>query len=237
VWTGGLAVTLLLDDAGNGAAWQGGDADTLGSIEQVVTGSGADALTLGAAANFADSAEGADTVAAGSGNDTVEAGGGDDRATGGSGADRLYGEAGDDSLDGGSGNDRIYGGDGADLVAGGEGADTVWGGAGNDVFFWRPGDDGTDVIEDFQLGVDHLALNGILADPVQAGGSYAGKVFDTWGENGDSTAVVAHTSGGWQTLAILRGHDDPNEVWSMIQSGALFMGDLPNDDGPGGLFG
>ncbi len=60
------------------------------------------------------------------------------------GHDRLFGRAGNDQLDGGDGND---------FLDGGTGRDTMDGGRGNDTYIV---DNGSDVVEDFFGGVDHV---------------------------------------------------------------------------------
>jgi Ca2+-binding RTX toxin-like protein len=69
---------------------------------------------------------------------------------GGAGHDLLVGGAGFDALIGGTGNDTLEGGRGFDVLTGGEGAD---------YFIFNRGD-GTDVVMDFQQGVDKISLNG-----------------------------------------------------------------------------
>jgi len=79
---------------------------------------------------------------------------------------QIGGEA-DDTLTGGSGGDMLSGGEGADLLLGdagedvlidGAGADTMFGGAGRDIFVLT-GDGETDVIGDFQIGIDRIDLS------------------------------------------------------------------------------
>ena len=117
---------------------------------------------------------GKDIILAGDGNDRVTGatawdllmgGFGNDTISGNGGGDRLYGEAGDDSLTGGEGNDMLYGGDGADTLSAGNGFDTMTGGVGSDLFVFRSGTFAgvqeswsNDLINDFQVGLDHLRL-------------------------------------------------------------------------------
>jgi Ca2+-binding RTX toxin-like protein len=87
---------------------------------------------------------------------------------GNSGNNHLAGAGGNDVLDGGSGNDTLVGGDGNDVLHGGNGNDRIDGGAGNDHLSGGAGSDtfvltplsASDVISDFQVGVDHLQING-----------------------------------------------------------------------------
>ncbi|MTH96777.1 hypothetical protein E1297_12330 [Roseibium sp. RKSG952] len=85
------------------------------------------------------------------------------------GDDEIYGGGGRDKLSGHGGNDILYGGNEADTLMGGPGADQLYGGEGADTFvFYANGivnltDVGwdwsaVDVIQDFELGVDSIAL-------------------------------------------------------------------------------
>jgi len=73
------------------------------------------------------------------------------------GNDILSGLSGDDLLRGGEGDDRLEGGSGDDTLHGGLGNDTLIGGQGNDIFVLTMGE-GTDAIQDFEIGQDVLAL-------------------------------------------------------------------------------
>ena len=81
------------------------------------------------------------------------------------GRDTLIGKSGDDFLLGQGGDDLIYGDSGDDLIYGGPGIDTLYGDSGdgepdvqgNDIFVIRRGED-ADLIADFQLGGDRIAL-------------------------------------------------------------------------------
>lgn len=102
-------------------------------------------------------AAGNDVVYGGSGADTISTGKGQDQLYGGSGNDKLYAGADNDRLDGGSGNDVLDGGAGDDNLSGGTGNDTMAGGSGSD-FFTVTLSSGTDLITDFTLGQDAIAL-------------------------------------------------------------------------------
>jgi len=121
-----------------------------------------------------------DHIWGGFGNDTLRGdrrassssrGGGDDLLYGGPGNDLLYGQAGDDRLFGGTLNDQLWGGKGDDLLRGGLGKDKLRGDpssgnhSGKDAFFLVP-DEGTDIVLDFEVGVDKLVLGGGLAPKV-----------------------------------------------------------------------
>jgi Ca2+-binding RTX toxin-like protein len=113
--------------------------------------------------NFADnllgSDGGRDFIVAKKGNDTVDGRGGDDYLMGNKGDDTLAGGEGNDTLYGGTENDIIYGGNGSDKVFGDAGNDEMWGGAGADTFGFNKKDFGTDIIHDFEIGIDKLQFS------------------------------------------------------------------------------
>ncbi|MBD1927824.1 DUF4347 domain-containing protein [Trichocoleus sp. FACHB-90] len=148
---------------------------------------------------------GHDTISAGLGNDQIYGddgndtligdisnslvAGGDDFIYGGTGSDRIYGNDGNDFLYGESGNDLIFGDSGNDLIRGGLGNDIVTGGAGRDTFVLARGE-GTDIIQDFQIGSDFIGL---------AGGLTLGQVSIT---QRSSQTVITNNSNG-EVLAAL----------------------------------
>lgn len=114
----------------------------------------------------------AGTASGAAGNDVLVA---IENATGGAYGDTLFGDAGLNSLYGNNGADRLFGRGGADLLVGGAGADAIVGGAGDDqllggteadTFYFgdRYGGvytdlEGTDLIWDFQRGVDSVWID------------------------------------------------------------------------------
>lgn len=70
----------------------------------------------------------------------------------------VSGTQGMDVLTGAGGNDRLAGGQGADILTDGAGADRLTGGQGADTFIFAY-DDQTDVITDFEVGVDQIDLS------------------------------------------------------------------------------
>ena len=65
----------------------------------------------------------------------------------------------DDAATGGSGNDALRGGGGNDTLTGGTGADDLTGGTGADSFRFFNASSGSDRINDFVHGVDHLEVS------------------------------------------------------------------------------
>ncbi len=96
-------------------------------------------------------------------NDELLGEAGNDQLYGGSGSDRLLGGDGDDQLRGGAGNDNLCGNAGKDLLDGGEGLDYLWGGIGQDTFQFRT-QGATSYIEDFEVGIDRLRFDNLIAD-------------------------------------------------------------------------
>ncbi|WP_146347931.1 calcium-binding protein [Phaeobacter marinintestinus] len=117
---------------------------------------------------------GGDTLIGLGGNDTLIGGVRDDWLEGGDDDDLLRGDLNDDTLFGGAGQDRMVGGKGDDVQTGGAGAD---------VFMFRGTDFGTDVITDFELGVDRL----LLAESVDTSSDVT--------SNGDGDAVLTLSEG------------------------------------------
>lgn len=165
---------------------------------------GRDRILAGAGDDVVNAKQGDDVVMGESGDDVLRGDrtvpfspndepGGDDTLYGGDGNDRLSGKAGDDALYGDADDDRLWGDEGDDLLRGGLGDDTLRGdrrGARDrDTFVLAVGE-GTDIIQDFQVGVDRLGL----ADGL------------TWGQlsleqQGRKTAILAEG----EILAFLRG--------------------------------
>src|SRR4051794_18899746 len=114
-------VTVTIGDGANdGGAADGTGDDVQASVENLMGGAGADALTGSAAAN---------DIVGGGGGDALHGGAGRDILTGDAGyiGGPFYtsGGDGDDTLDGGDGADTLTGGGGGDELAAGDGSDTV----------------------------------------------------------------------------------------------------------------
>lgn len=149
--------------------------------DRVDGGSGNDILIGGDGGERLLGDAGADRLNGNGGDDTLEGGGSSDMLYGGSGDDDLNGGSGGDVLRGGGGEDTLAGGNGADILIGGTDNDTLTGGSGADIFVIAP-ETGSDVISDFEDGVDLVdltafglrpALFGSVVDPLltNAGGA------------------------------------------------------------------
>ncbi len=157
------------DDILNGGR---GDDDLMGGLgdDRLAGKSGEDTLKGGGGNDRLRGGDGADSLRGGIGDDRLRGGDGNDILRGARGEDRLRGDDGNDRLRGGQDDDRLRGNDGADRLRGGggddhlrggQGDDKLGGGTGADTFAFAAGG-GADTITDFRLGVDALALNGII---------------------------------------------------------------------------
>lgn len=136
----------------------GDDVITLGSGDDVVNGgSGNDTVFASSGNDTINGSAGQDRLQGQAGNDVLKGGGGRDRLNGGFGDDELAGNNGRDRLVGGTGSDTLSGGAGNDILRGGTGDDILTGGAGADVFQFRANDH-SNVITDFEVGVDHIEI-------------------------------------------------------------------------------
>ena len=123
---------------------------------------------------------------------------------GGAAAETINGNLGDDILIGNGGADTLNGGDGNDAVAGDQGAgagnDTLSGGNGADLFVLdghsaalNVGAGGTDIIQDFQSGLDQILVDVVnLSFPL----SSAQPVGSQFNFGGDINIDPAAWSGG-----------------------------------------
>lgn len=169
--------TLVFDDgeilAGLFAPDEGGDGDDVivrgGDDDDLSGGAGDDAINAGGGADRLAGGSGDDALRGGAGRDRLLGGADDDYLNGGRGNDVLKGQGGDDFLFGGPGRDKLVGGAGNDTLSGGPGADRLIGGKGDDLLIggkhadlmvFRAAD-GTDVIEGFGLGNDHVRIRGL----------------------------------------------------------------------------
>ncbi|MDX2212001.1 MAG: right-handed parallel beta-helix repeat-containing protein [Oculatellaceae cyanobacterium bins.114] len=176
---------VLAGDAGKDYLNGGTGSDRLngGTENDVLDGdAGIDRLNGGEGDDFLKGGTENDTLAGESGNDYLDGGKDNDVLDGGAGDDLLEGGDGNDTLDGSAGNDILRGGNGADALTGSLGADVLVGGAENDVLaLGVDGDrdtvlyargDGSDVVRQFNLGFDRLAITEIeQVDVVVSGAS------------------------------------------------------------------
>ncbi|NET36403.1 MAG: calcium-binding protein, partial [Cyanothece sp. SIO1E1] len=185
------------------AAPIGNTLEGLGGEDTLDGSTGADTVDGGADDDTVAGGLGDDLILGGDGDDIVrgdlntsdsqgDIDGGNDTLFGGAGNDSLGAKSGDDELFGGIGDDLLFGDDGDDILRGGVGNDTLIGddfsgGEGSDTFVFAAGE-GTDTIEDFEVGIDFIGL----AD---------GLTFGALTFAGDSILL------GSETLAILEGID------------------------------
>ncbi|MGB3759015.1 MAG: hypothetical protein WBA07_21985 [Rivularia sp. (in: cyanobacteria)] len=109
------------------------------------------------------------------------------------GADSPYNGDSNDIFFGESGNDMILGDNNNDILIGGIGRDILNGGAGIDTFIFQPGDGSvaeadTNVIEDFEVGIDKIGLTNISFDQL------------TFQESSNGTLIMA----GSEIIAFLK---------------------------------
>ena len=143
--------------------------------DSLIGGDGNDVITGGRGRDRILGQSGDDTINGGVGNDRILGGSGNDILNGAAGEDRILGGSGDDIILGGFANDRILGGEGRDILLGEGGKDLLRGGGGDDVLMGVTGDDvllggsgselfvfgtgdGTDIIRDFEIGIDQIGL-------------------------------------------------------------------------------
>ncbi|WP_205370859.1 hypothetical protein [Thermoleptolyngbya sp. PKUAC-SCTB121] len=135
----------------------------------------------------------------------------------------LRGQQGNDSLTGGPRRDFLVGGRGDDVINGGGGKNTIVGGAGNDtliggldrdMFVYRRVNHGTDLIQNYQPGVDVIDLRRIFARaPFQVAGRSNYQRLNTFVrliEREGNTLVQIDRNGKqagkfFNTLAVLEG--------------------------------
>jgi hypothetical protein len=98
----------------------------------------------------------------------------------------------DERIEGDAENNTLSGGDGDDKLIGEGGNDQLTGGAGADEFKVVKGNFGTDLIADFELGVDVIKVTGV------AGVAFSDLVITA---NGSGWAVVTFPDGSSLTLA------------------------------------
>lgn len=184
---GGAGNDTLVGGTGSDVLFGGAGSDWLDvGIHNTFTSDGPTLTNTAWAGTGADRVDGdntSDLMGGGSGNDSLAGYGGNDilfggadnaaDATnhdsflGGDGDDKIYGGTGNDSMSGDALHDLMFGGVGDDTLLGGSGNDELWGGAGNDRMTGGTGTDkfgfaassGSDVVTDFEVGIDMLDLS------------------------------------------------------------------------------
>lgn len=181
---------ILVGDDGTNLILTGGDSS-------FVNAGGGDDLVFGEEnLNIFNGEAGDDLLSGGvSENDALG-----DFFSGGEGADTLLGQRGNDVLNGDDGNDLLVGGSGIiDALNGGRGDDLLFGGAGNDVLFGNEGHDTfafasgeeADIIFDFELGRDAIALtSGFSYDSLQIEYNAQGNYTNISDETGELIATL-----------------------------------------------
>ena len=134
---------------------------------------------------------GDDFLYGGDDQDVLHGGNGFDMLYGDAGNDKLYGEAGTDYMFGGDGNDVLKGGDGNDFLLGGAGRDSLFGGDGSDTFAYTgltdSTDSNTDIIYNFQHGIDRIDLSTLGYSGFTAGRASATELRITYSAHSDRT--------------------------------------------------
>jgi len=205
-----LATGAVTGDSTSNFAEAGGSrlvSITDGTFENftVLTGSGADTLTVGNGDNIINAGSGANTITAGNGVNSITGGGGADTITAGNGGNYI---------DAGNGTNTITSGGGNDVILSGTGADTIVAGGGNDTITLRGGSDHVDS----GAGTDRLIVNYSASTTAVTGGitggnlgsGYTGHIADLAGNLVDfvstETFTIA-TGSGNDTLTSGNGND------------------------------
>lgn len=158
--------------------------------DTLVGGRGDDFLDGEAGNDSLNGSSGNDLLKGGSGNDLLKGGSGEDYLTGGVGNDTLHGYKDDDLLEGDAGSDVLYGNSGNDILEGGSGADILNDGCGSDLLVGGKDDDliilnndierdivlytfgdGSDTVQNFDLGEDLFAIIDIVTIKVNISGN------------------------------------------------------------------
>jgi len=165
------------------------------------------------------SGAGANDILSGSeGDDVLRGGDGNDITFGGADHDNVDGQAGDDIVSGDAGDDIVAGGSGDDILMGVTGNDALFGdslgeGGGTDVFVYGNGD-GTDIIFDFEVGIDQIGL-------VEGELTFAD--LNLMQKNNDTEVAVAGTG---EVLAVLNGV----EASALDESSFVIVPDVSNPE-------
>ena len=175
-----LATGAVTGNSTSNFSEAGGGARTVtitnGTFESftVLTGSGADTLTVGDGSNIIKAGNGANTITAGQGVNSI---------TGGNDADTITAGNGGNFINAGNGTNVIASGSGADVILSGTGADTIVAGSGDDSVTVRGGSDNVNSeAGNDRLIVDYSALTTSVIGGVTSGNllaGYSGHIADT----------------------------------------------------------
>ena len=97
-----------------------------------------------------------------------ETGPGNVTITGGTGINLLFAGSGSDTLIGGPNNDYLFGGSGSDVISAGAGTNYMQPGTGAAILQLAATDSAHDLIADFKIGIDHLAVTDLAGNPATA---------------------------------------------------------------------
>jgi Domain of unknown function (DUF4347)/RTX calcium-binding nonapeptide repeat (4 copies)/FG-GAP-like repeat/Calx-beta domain len=188
----GLATPVVTGDANFGSVSPGIIKGT--NSNDTLTGSSGNDAIYGLRGN--DSLDGA------LGDDTLFGGKGSDTLLGSRGNDILFGGQGDDTLLGGEGNDILFGGKGDNYLDGGLGNDTLTGGSGVNKFVIAT-NSGSDVITDFEFGLDVLVLgNGLVSGQLTITED-RGKTLVRFTQTGELLATINGVAAGGRSLSAI----------------------------------
>ncbi|MEQ1809225.1 MAG: M10 family metallopeptidase C-terminal domain-containing protein [Terricaulis sp.] len=179
--TGGAGADVIFGQDGNDILVGGGQNDTLwgeAGADQLSGGDGDDTLIADIADTLVSGGNGYDFVyVTGAGNFSINAGAsgvewirgldGNDTLNGASHvtAFTAYGGNGADTITGGSAGDVLFGEGGDDFIIGGAGGDVLIGGGGSDDFVFASGW-GSDLVTDFQNGLDQFDMTALAGSGV-----------------------------------------------------------------------
>jgi D-alanyl-D-alanine carboxypeptidase len=209
---------LLADGAGNDLVRGGGGRDLLvahAGNDRYDGGAGSDTVSFAGARTgmLVDLSTGRAT---GLGNDTIL---GIEHVVGSIHADRITGDANGNLLRGSDGNDVLRGLEGADTLEGGKGRDILAGGAGSDLFVFRAVSDSArgaahDVISDFTVGQDRIALSAIDTDPSASGDQVFSWIGSTAfsGEKGELRYALVDRAGAAHDVTLVYADVDGDRV-------------------------
>ncbi len=97
-----------------------------------------------------------------------ETGSGNVTITGGTGMNILFAGSGSDKLVGGPNNDYLFGGSGSDIMSAGAGTNYMQPGTGAATVLLAATDSAHDLIADFKVGIDHLAVTDLAGNAATA---------------------------------------------------------------------